>query len=97
MDLGLEYIESLLKGTVEVEAASTVFTRVWDARLVETDLARTVQFLLGDGDEVLALAARLREAQASADEPSVDPRLLASLLVVKSLGDAVDEDARSLA
>lgn len=91
MEHGLAYIERQLKGTEEMEPASTVFMRIWDARAAEAEVTRVLRFLLGAEDEVLALSARLREAQASADTPSSDPLMLANLLVASSLGDAAVE------
>jgi len=89
MEHGLEHVARELQDDEEIEAASTVFMRIWDARLAEDEVTRVLRILLGTEDEVLALAARLLEAQASADQPSSDPRMLANLLVVQSLGDAV--------
>jgi hypothetical protein len=90
MECGLEHIANEL-GAEEIEAASKVFMCVWEARTLESEdeVTRVLRFLLGDEGEALALSARLREAQASADTPSDEPRMLANLLVVHSLGDAV--------
>jgi hypothetical protein len=95
MEAGLVRIAQELVGTAEIESASTVFQRVWDARTVDAELTRLLHFLLGDQAKVLDLAARLREAQVSADEPSEEPRALANILVIRSFSDAVAGDTSS--